>query len=100
MSLKNSRVLAFWWIRYADSDGRIHREKVGTKGLAKDVYRKRKTEIREGKFFPDKIKQKRTTLAAAIDDYLDRKEHQLRHFYHYRRFGRNWGNVRCAVGIE
>ncbi len=79
-----------WWVRYADESGQLHREKVGAKGLAKDVYRKRKTQIREGKFFPEQIRRKETALAAAIDDYLDRKENQLRHFYHYRRFGRYW----------
>ncbi len=79
-----------WWVRYTDEGGRLHREKVGPKGLAKQVYRKRKTQIREGKFFPEQIRRKETALAAAIDDYLDRKENQLRHFYHYRRHGRNW----------
>jgi len=79
-----------WWVRYTDDGGQLHREKVGPKGLAKQVYRKRKTQIREGKFFPEQIRRKETALAAAIDDYLDRKEHQLRHFYHYRRFGRYW----------
>jgi integrase len=79
-----------WWIRYTDESGQLHREKAGPKGLAKDAYRKRKTQIREGKFFPEQIRRKETTLAAAIDDYLDRKESQLRHFYHYRRHGRYW----------
>lgn len=45
---KGSRV---WWIRYCDQYGQLHREKVGPKGLAKEVYSKRKTAIREGKFF-------------------------------------------------
>ena len=79
-----------WWIRYTDESGQLHREKVGPKSLAKDAYRKRKTQIREGKFFPEQIRRKETTLAAAIDDYLERKESQLRHFYHYRRHGRYW----------
>jgi len=51
-----------WWVRYADNFGRIHREKVGPKGLAKTVYQKRKTEIREDKFFPEKLKRKREML--------------------------------------
>jgi hypothetical protein len=51
-----------WWVRYADNFGRIHREKVGPKGLAKTVYQKRKTEIREGKFFPEKLTRKREML--------------------------------------
>jgi len=33
-----------WWIRYVDAEGRYRGEKVGTKGMAIDLYRKRKTE--------------------------------------------------------
>jgi integrase len=51
-----------WWARYADEYGKIHREKVGPKSLAKSAYQKRKTEIKEGKFFPEKIKHKREIL--------------------------------------
>jgi integrase len=51
-----------WWVRYADNFGRIHREKVGPKGLAKTVYAKRKLEVREGKFFPDNLKRRREML--------------------------------------
>jgi len=48
-----------WWVRYCDQHGRLHREKVGPKGLAKEVYQKRKTAIREGKFFPEQVGQQR-----------------------------------------
>jgi integrase len=51
-----------WWVRYADNFGRIHREKVGPKGLAKDVYAKRKLEVREGRFFPENLKRRREML--------------------------------------
>lgn len=51
-----------WWIRYADQFGTIHREKVGPKSLAQDAYKKRKTEIREGKFFPEMVTPKREML--------------------------------------
>ena len=47
-----------WWIRYCDQFGKLHREKVGPKSLALAAYQKRKTEIREGKFFPEKIQNK------------------------------------------
>lgn len=60
-----------WWIRYADQNGRLHREKVGPKALAIEVYRKRKTEIREGKFFPDRIGRQRVVIFnELVDDYL------------------------------
>jgi site-specific recombinase XerD len=51
-----------WWIRYADQYGHIHREKVGPKSLAQKAYEKRKTDIREGKFFPEKLGQRRDML--------------------------------------
>jgi hypothetical protein len=41
-----------WWICYFDAFGRRHRERVGPKGLARKLYEKRKTEIREGRYFP------------------------------------------------
>jgi integrase len=43
-----------WWVRYHDQYGREHREKVGPKQLAIDLYQKRRTQIREGTFFPAK----------------------------------------------
>ena len=51
-----------WWIRYSDADGRLRREKCGPKSLARAAYAKRKREIREGKFFPEKIHRKREML--------------------------------------
>lgn len=59
-----------WWIRYCDQYGRLHREKVGPKSLAREVYRKRKTEIREGKFFPEKLKQRSILFEEAAKDWL------------------------------
>jgi len=51
-----------WWVRYCDQYGQLHREKVGPKGLAKEVYQRRKTEIRQGKFFPEQVGQQRVTM--------------------------------------
>jgi len=51
-----------WWIRYSDQYGHIHREKAGPKSLAQKAYEKRKTSIREGKFFPEKLRQRREIL--------------------------------------
>ena len=47
-----------WWILYYDQYRRRHREKVGPKKLAISAYQKRKTEIREGRFFPGKLNQR------------------------------------------
>lgn len=49
-----------WWIRYSDELGREHREKIGLYQTAVHVYRKRKVEIREGRFIPEDIR--RSTL--------------------------------------
>ena len=63
-----------WWIRYADEDGRIHREKVGPKSLALKAYRKRKTEVAERRFFPHS-RAKKLTVSEMIEDALKRTEH-------------------------
>ena len=44
-----------WWVRYADANGRIRREKIGNKGAATKLYQKRKTEILQGKKLPEQI---------------------------------------------
>ncbi len=79
-----------WWVRYVDGNGRLHREKVGPKGLATKVYEKRKTEVRERRFFPEQLRRREVTLAHMIDDYLKRNRGRLRSFYHYERYGRIW----------
>ncbi len=45
-----------WWIRYADSTGRIRREKAGTKGAAIKLYQKRKMEVLQGKKLPENLR--------------------------------------------
>jgi integrase len=55
-----------WWIRYADDTGREHRERIGRKGLARAVYEKRKTEAREGRYFPPARKR-----AVRFNDLLE-----------------------------
>jgi integrase len=73
-----------WWVRYADEDGRLHREKVGPKGLALKVYRKRKTEVAERRFFP-RSHAKQLTVGEMIEDALKRSEHtaNYRNNVHY-----------------
>jgi len=60
-----------WCIRYVDQNGRLHREKIGPKGLAKLAYQKRKTAVREGKLFPQQIGRQRVIkLDELICDFL------------------------------
>ena len=51
-----------WWIRYADSTGKIRREKVGNKRAAIKLYQKRKTEVLQGVKLPENFKVKPVTF--------------------------------------
>ena len=75
--LPGSRV---WWIRYADSMGRIRREKAGTKSAAIDLYRKRKTEALQGKKLPESLRKPAVSFAGlAQDALLFSKTHKRSH---------------------
>jgi integrase len=41
-----------YWIHFHDAQGRRHREKCGRKSIAIARYQQRKTQVREGRFFP------------------------------------------------
>src|SRR5262245_25306171 len=76
-----------WWIRYADEFGKIHREKVGMRSRALEVYQQRKTEIRLGKFKPQDVKGKhnnagfveivedRVAVAKGLRSFRDELQH-------------------------
>jgi len=50
-----------WWVRY-QSEGKLHREKVGRKSDAIDLYYTRKAEIRAGIKLPTNMRVKSTTF--------------------------------------
>jgi site-specific recombinase XerD len=50
-----------WWVNYY-VDGKRHREKVGTRKAASDLYSKRKNDARMGLKLPDSLKAKRAIL--------------------------------------
>jgi integrase len=60
-----------WWIRYADANGRIRREKVGNKAAAADLYRKRKTQVLQGEKLPEKFRAKAVTFSDLADDAME-----------------------------
>jgi integrase len=70
-----------WWVSYCDEFGHRHREKVGLRSAALDVYHQRKTEVRLGKFRPEDVQRKKVALDQILDDYFDsckaRKVHDL-----------------------
>jgi site-specific recombinase XerD len=83
-----------WWARYHDEYGREHREKVGPKGLAGDLYRRRKTEIAERRFFPERIRRRDVLLSAFLHAFLrDHVEGRLRNAAHYRRYAERWSQA-------
>jgi site-specific recombinase XerD len=59
-----------WWIRFIDAKGRFRREKAGTKGMAIDLYRKRKVEALEGKKLPERLRRATVTFAEIARDAL------------------------------
>jgi integrase len=78
-----------WWIRYADQHGLEHREKIGPRGLAVAAYRKRKTEVQERRFFPEKFRRRNVLLKTAIADTLKRNKDKAT-IKDMRRYGQVW----------
>jgi hypothetical protein len=58
-----------WYIRYTDHHGKLH-ERVGPRNLAIELYRKRKTEVREGRFFPETAKKPVVLFNEIAEDFL------------------------------
>jgi integrase len=59
-----------WWVRYFDAQGRLRREKAGTKGNAKDLYTKRKNEALSGKKMPEKLRSRAVSFDEIADDAI------------------------------
>lgn len=60
-----------WWIRYADGSGRIRREKAGTRGNASKLYKKRKTEVLQGRKLPETLRAKPVTFSELANDAIE-----------------------------
>jgi integrase len=72
-----------YWIRYADRSGHMHREKIGPfLRQAEAAYRKRKSEVREGKFFPEKLKQRTVLFRELARDFLAYSKQNKRSYPH------------------
>lgn len=68
-----------WWIRYVDAEGRYRREKAGTKSMAIDLYRKRKTEALQGKKLPERLRRRAVPFGELCDDALQYAKANHRH---------------------
>lgn len=87
-----------WWVRYHDETGREHREKAGPKALARQLYQKRKTEIRERRFFPEQQPDWDPPFAERIADYLARRQSTRRDQEGAARYGRYWREAPETAG--
>ena len=93
-----------WWILYYDQYGRRHREKVGAKKLAVSAYQKRKTEIRESRFFPEKLNKREVDFPEIAKDALEyAKEHKAADSYRADRWHMEtilgWFRERAATDV-
>jgi site-specific recombinase XerD len=59
-----------WYVRYADASGRIRKELAGSKNVAIKLYQKRKTEVLEGKKFPENLRARSISFATLAKDAL------------------------------
>ena len=82
-----------WWICYF-VDGKRRREHVGLFTLAVDVYRKRKNEVREGRFFPEAPKPEvAPMLKEAIETFMAGRGAGLRSILDYRLNAKLWTDL-------
>jgi len=91
-----------WWIRYADSMGRIRREKAGPKGAAITLYRKRKTEALQSRKLPEKLRRRNLSFSELVANALEySKAHKRSYLDDVCRMGRirEWFGAMPADGI-
>ena len=67
-----------YWVRYHDAHGRLRREKAGTRGMAINLYRKRKTEALQGRKLPETIRRREVLLSELLADAAEHIEHRYR----------------------
>ncbi len=77
-----------WWVRYTGSDGKIHRERVGSKTLAKQIYAKRKTQVREQHFVGPQ--RQHVLFSVTVDKYVLRKQNGWRSPALWLRCAKRW----------
>ena len=69
-----------WWIRYADVNGKLRREKVGSKSAAVALVEKRRTAVRQGLKLPENFRARPLSLANLSMDALEYSQsHKLSH---------------------
>ena len=87
----------YWWIRYADRNGRIHRQSTSTrsKKLAREILAKQKVLVAENRHM-DVKKVPKTTFYELCDRYwkLDGKQKRMKGLSHMLEIWKRWfGNL-------
>jgi site-specific recombinase XerD len=59
-----------WWVRYVDAQGRLRREKAGSKSVAIALYHKRKAEALAGRKLPETLRRAPVSFAEIAHDAL------------------------------
>lgn len=57
-----------WWVRHMDSEGRMRREKCGSKSAAISLYKKRAAAANEGRKLPE-LRDRTVRFGEICDDY-------------------------------
>jgi integrase len=87
-----------WWASYAGADGKMHREFGGKKSAARTLYELRKTQVREGRWFPA-ARRRAPLFDDLLRDYRKAKEREgkevQRGEYGYRRLTDTFGGRRA-----
>src|SRR5262249_6593015 len=70
-----------WYIRYTDQNGELHTEAIGpSKPFARKVLERRRSEVREGRLFPE-LARRSTSFTEIVQDALEQsqKQHSLKY---------------------
>jgi integrase len=92
-----------WWIRFVDSDGRLRREKAGTKSAAIALYRKRKNKALEGQKLPETLRRRIVPFSELCDDaaaYIRKNYAQPQHDLGRLENIKGWFGSRGADSID
>lgn len=65
-----------WWIRYFDGEGRLRREKAGSRNVAGKLYTKRKQQALERRKLPENLRTVKCTFGELLDLACDSVEQQ------------------------
>ncbi len=67
-----------WWVRFRDTDGKLHREKIGRKSDAEALLNKRRNERRVGKKMPENVRTSPIRFAE-LADYIKAEYSKAHH---------------------